>query len=59
MSLGLSDSRNRRRRQGRLILALLRWVFVIAVAMLPVPWESLRYRDGYPRTEREFISQHP
>ena len=33
MSLGLSESRNRRRRQGRLAVMLLRWVFVIAVAV--------------------------
>ena len=33
MSLGLSESRNRRRRRGRVILALLRWLFVIAVAL--------------------------
>jgi len=33
MSLGLSESRNRRRRQGRVILVVLRWLFVIAVAV--------------------------
>ncbi|NNE84030.1 MAG: hypothetical protein HKN28_08680 [Alphaproteobacteria bacterium] len=33
MSLGLSESRNRRRRQGRMIIILLRWLFVIAVAI--------------------------
>lgn len=33
MSLGLSESRNRRRRQGRLLLVLLRWLFVVAVAL--------------------------
>ena len=32
MSLGLSESRNRRRRQGRILLALLRWLFVIGIA---------------------------
>ena len=34
MSLGLSESRNRRRRQGRLILVLLRWLLVVAVAVV-------------------------
>jgi hypothetical protein len=33
MSLGLSESRNRRRRQGRMILALLRWLFIAVVAL--------------------------
>ena len=33
MSLGLSESRNRRRRQGRLLLTLLRWLFIAAVAL--------------------------
>lgn len=33
MSLGLSESRNRRRRQGRLLLMLLRWLFVAAIAV--------------------------
>jgi hypothetical protein len=33
MSLGLSESRNRRRRQGRIVLVFLRWVFVAAVAV--------------------------
>jgi len=33
MSLGLSESRNRRRRQGRLLLTLLRWLFFAAVAL--------------------------
>lgn len=33
MSLGLSESRNRRRRQGRMLIILLRWLFVVAVAL--------------------------
>ena len=33
MSLGLSESRNRRRRQGRIAIAVMRWLFVVAVAL--------------------------
>ena len=33
MTLGISDRRYRRRRQGRLVLALARWSFVLLVAI--------------------------
>lgn len=33
MTLGISDRRYRRRRQGRLVIALVRWVFVLLVAI--------------------------